>query len=312
MRTAITFKLLLIFTLCFVAIKAYSAIVSLPNTFSDGDILTAAELNANFNVLADTVNLLDDANISSTANISPSKISAVIKGSAIERDAGSGSLSVRVDGTTIEISGDVLQLVSGGISTGQIADGAITNEKLAPTAQTPAGSVQMFHTFNGTVTIPRGWMILNGDIVNEANYDAIHGAGAYTTDNIGSSALLTKNLPDMVDRYSVGVESTTQSGAAPITSVGNAGSTINLQHDHEAGDLASLFSFNAGNDLVYRTIGASSWTSTRFLTATAVGSTGVSGLTSGIEVSGDTANSLSTSQSIEPDSIELIYIIKVI
>jgi microcystin-dependent protein len=46
------------------------------------------------------------------------------------------------------------------------------------------GSVKMHHTFNGAAPIPRGWLVCDGSIISQTNYDAIHGTGSYVSDGV--------------------------------------------------------------------------------------------------------------------------------
>lgn len=120
-------KLLL---LLMVSASADASLVSRVKTFTDGSILTASDLNAEFNNLIDGLNNVDNANISAAAAITPSKISATIAGDGLGRDGTTGALSCNVDDSTIEISGDTLQIKDLGISTGKIAANAVTGAKL--------------------------------------------------------------------------------------------------------------------------------------------------------------------------------------
>lgn len=300
----------------------FAATVSRIKTFSDGDILTASDLNVEFDNVVDGVNSISNDNIATNAAISPAKISANIKGDGITRNTTTGALSVNVDDVTIELVSDDLalkdgsvdtdKLVDDSVTTAKIVDESVTRAKVAVIDQIPAGTVVMFHTFNGAATIPRGWMVLDGDIVNEANYNAIHGAGAYAADGVASSPLLAKNLPDMDERYATGNDTTTQSGASPITAVGNSGNTIDLEHSHGSADMYAEFAFDSGTTYIYNQRAAgSTWTSDRTLAVTTAGTAGVSS-NAGIEISGAIGDALSTSQTIRPDSIQFIYIMKVI
>lgn len=135
------------------------------------------------------------------------------------------------------------KLAASAVTTAKIADGAVTTAKIASGAVTqakcmsisgvlPIGATMMFHTYNGTVSTPRGWMPLDGDVVNETNYEATHGAGTYTTDGISGSTILNKYLPNMNDKYAIGVAATTKDGASAITSVGNSGHSTSFAHTH--------------------------------------------------------------------------------
>lgn len=128
MRKATLFKVLLFVLL--IPLAAYAAIISRVTNFSDGQVLTAAQLNAEFNNAVDGVNNIDNANISSGANISASKIAAAIAGSGLERDGSTGVLSVSVDDVGIEIDGNTLQLKDDGVTTAKIDDDAVTTAKI--------------------------------------------------------------------------------------------------------------------------------------------------------------------------------------
>lgn len=94
------------------------------------------------------------------------------------------------------------------------------------------GDVKMFNDYNGLLSPGHGWMKMNGDIVNEANYDAIHGAGAWD-EFIGSSPLDGKYLPNMNDKVPVGKADTDQAGGVAITFEGNANHQVSSSnHTH--------------------------------------------------------------------------------
>lgn len=92
-----------------------AATISRVTTFSDGDILFASDLNAEFNNIVNAVNSLDNDNLAAGANISPTKISASISGDGLSRNGSTGILAVNVDGTTLEISSDSVQVKANGI-----------------------------------------------------------------------------------------------------------------------------------------------------------------------------------------------------
>ena len=94
-----------------------------------------------------------------------------------------------------------------------------------------AGDIKCHHTYNGLLTVSQGWMQMDGSIVNETNYDAEHSAGDWDT-YIVSSLLDGKFLPDISDRHLIAKALTTKDGSVGIAPVGNAGSTINIQHSH--------------------------------------------------------------------------------
>lgn len=107
-------------------------------TFSDGGVLFAADLNAEFNNLVNFANNIDDDNISLSAAINPVKISGVIAGDGLARNGTTGALSVSVDDSTIEIDSDTLLVKDSGITTGKINDSAVTTVKINDLAVTTA------------------------------------------------------------------------------------------------------------------------------------------------------------------------------
>jgi hypothetical protein len=127
MRTQITRLSFLSILLVSVAVAAP---VSRVTNFVDGNVLTASQLNSEFNNVLSGVNSINNAQVSASAQIGPEKIAASIKGSGISRDGTTGALSVKVDGTSVEISGDNLQIKDGGVTTAKIVDSAVTSAKI--------------------------------------------------------------------------------------------------------------------------------------------------------------------------------------
>jgi hypothetical protein len=133
-------------------------------TFSDGNVLTAAQLNDEFDNVVDGVNTLDDANISSSANINPVKISASIAGDGLAKDPIDGSLDVQVDDTTVEIASNLISIKDDGIdadkiatdavTTAKIINGAVTRPKLAALGQQQSGYVGETITSSSYVDVP--------------------------------------------------------------------------------------------------------------------------------------------------------------
>jgi hypothetical protein len=265
-------------------------LLTITKTYQDGDILTEADLDAIRNDVISFINVtkLDDSNLQDAA-VTEDKI----QDQAVTED--------------------------------KIADNAVTSDKIPLTLRGGLiGTVVSFHTFGGALSIPRGFMKMNGNVVNQANYDAIHGAGAYVTDGIAASALLTRNLPNAESRYLTGVATTTQDGTGVFSYAGNAGNQVSIAHTH---------TIPAHNHQWYNytnNADANAWDSTG---STETINTGVldvddgAGLVfstgeDGERILGEdlytnnqtlTTNSGgSTTQNIRPDSVEVIMLIKVI
>lgn len=205
-------------------------------------------------------------------------------------------------------------------------------------AQWKCGDVKMHHSYNGRCSAGQGWMLCDGRQITEANYNTEHGAGSWAT-YIGSSTLSGLYLPDMDSRYPVGVDATSQGGTTTVTTVGNASHQINIQHSHTINNHThTIPSHNhqwhnetsaGANDQTYNSGGSA----TDYASGTAK-----SGIKRGIEEtiasgnsgptdgwtdnhSGDSTgnpsntgmnNQLSTTQSIQPQSIQYQFYMRII
>ena len=189
-----------------------------------------------------------------------------------------------------------------------------------------AGDIKCHHTFNGLLPVAQGWMLMDGRIINLANYDAEHAAGNWVT-YIGSSPIDGRFLPDMNNKYIIGVGTTAQDGTAPITSIGNTSHEINLEHLHptpaikwyvDQGTLTTDTSFDVnGNPLTF-TIDTTSLDKFGIaagrcsIITTVLG--GGSGCIDGDYFTNDsnTTNALSATQSIRPESKEFVCFMRII
>lgn len=172
----------------------------------------------------------------------------------------------------------------------------------------PIGSIAMHYTFNGAAPIGRGWMVCDGNVVNQTNYDATHGAGAYVADGIANSPIAAKYLPNMVNKYAVGVSSTTATGASTIPSVGNTSHQVNLSHNHQW----YISPNGSTNDASYDSSGTPTEIGFSSGNHTGLGYTFSGGTTyQSVNANQYTVKTLSTAQSVQPESIQVLYIIKV-
>jgi hypothetical protein len=173
------------------------------------------------------------------------------------------------------------------------------------------GDIKMHHSFNGTVTPGHGWMKCDGRQITESAYNTEHGANTWAT-YIGSSDLLNKYLPNMTGRYPVGVATTTQTGSGAITAVGNTSHQVNLQHTHSVPDHVHEWldtNGNSGDGADLSTTSGAANGIDYTATDAIVGSRSTAGVTGGVGTSG---NGGSTTQSIQPESIELEFYMRII
>lgn len=131
-------KLTCSLVLAFIALVTMGALTSQVNTYVNGNILTADQLNSEFSNIYATINSLDEANLSSSTSIEPTKLSATLAGDGLAR-SGSGVLSVNVDGVTVKVVADVVKiedlpgsaLATGAVGSTQIANGGVAKVDLA-------------------------------------------------------------------------------------------------------------------------------------------------------------------------------------
>ena len=172
------------------------------------------------------------------------------------------------------------------------------------------GLIEDFHTYNGTVPIPAGSFPCDGSVINEANYDAVHGAGSWDSDVV-SSLLDGKRSPNLIGKYTVGAAATPADGSVAIPVVGNTSHQINIDHSHivnshahkwfQAGDSYNVsggltavepISIGSGLNIAFRTTSSNSY----YTNAQSPG----------------TDSKLSSTQSVQPESVETIKIIRII
>ena len=179
------------------------------------------------------------------------------------------------------------------------------------------GDVKQHLSFNNTILVDQGWFPLNGQILNQTNYDTYHGAGSWAA-YIGTSPLNGKYMPLMTNRYPAGTLVTGQDGSIAFTVVGNPSSQINIAHVHAHAHTHTMAHththphthtldtggtvVDGGAGTVSRTTGQPSAANTD---AASVSTTSAASVT-------NTDSSLSSTQNIRPESIEFEFYVRVI
>jgi len=175
------------------------------------------------------------------------------------------------------------------------------------------GMVTPWYDFNSTLSVPAAYMLCNGDQITETNYDAIHGAGKWAED-IVTTVLEDLYTPDMVAKYPVGI-ATTQAGTVAITSEGNADHEIDIEHSHDhnhkwydgKADGVHDQTFNSGGSGF--NLGPNSKTGGFFGIPISANNMGEN--TDGY-TNDDATTELSTTQDIQPESIGMKFLIKIV
>ena len=180
-----------------------------------------------------------------------------------------------------------------------------------------AGDIKPHHSYDGLVSVGQGWYPCDGTIINEANYNSIHGVGSWAA-YIGTSSLDGKYSPDIDNRLLVGAAATSESGSTPIATTGNTSHQIDISHLHLSVE---------HNHHWHQPVGSSATVGIQLDTVGNVGSS--------YDIDGNTLtplssttyidkllydsneqqlflSGLSSTQSIRPESIELIYYIRII
>jgi microcystin-dependent protein len=160
-----------------------AAQVSRIYTFTDGSILTALELNTEFNNLVNAVNSLDGTNLIATANIVPSQLNATLAGNGLIRTNATGVLNVNVDNNTLTIVGN------------QVEATGIGSNSFGPSF---SGVITMY----GGATAPAGWFICDGTAYSRTTYANLF-AVIGTTYGVGDN-VTTFNVPDMRSQMPIG------------------------------------------------------------------------------------------------------------
>lgn len=240
-----------VLTVVTLAIVLMGALTSQVNTYVNGNVLTANQLNSEFGNIYSTINNLDNANLSDSSNIAPSKISATIDGSGISRDGGTGALSASVDGSTIEINSDQLRVKDAGITSAKILDGTIAAADLA------TGSVTSVKILDGTVALAdmatssvNSQKIVDASVEKEDMEPLISGG---VTGGSGQAAVSPSNGTQtgltgtgQVANHSVTL---TTNGGAVLVTIQPTNSTTDLSNLQTSGGITNLQFTRAGTVL---------------------------------------------------------------
>jgi hypothetical protein len=174
--------------------------------------------------------------------------------------------------------------------------------------------IKLHHSYNGLVSAGEGWMLCDGRTIGQSAYDTEHGSGHWAT-FVGTSPLNGLKLPNFTGKYALGASSTTETGSGTIAAVGNTSHQINMQHRHKwyrpnaAGTSDQIYD-SSGNLLSLSDTSAKGAAANSAFGAKA----GIGGPTVDYYTTTPNAASqtMSATQSIQPESIEFQFYMRVI
>lgn len=253
---------------------------------------------------------------------------------------GTGSFTNQNDGEVAEaaavqqvidsLKGDLVPRNASGVATanaGEVGTETYPMKKAnVTTGYLFAGLILPMHTYNGLLTPGQGWYPCDGTIINETNYDAIHGAGSWD-EFIVSSLLDGKYTANLSAKYLTGASTTSQTGVGAFTYVGNASNNNNAPtHTHSSPVHNHTFTSNTGtgNFIVWSSAGTQLNINGEFANPGG-GNYGISVVNTGNRLASNfsavyTSNNSSSntgsggglSMSIRPHSFEVIYYIRIV
>lgn len=229
-----------LFLFLFSGTLALGASVSRIKTWADGEILFGSDLNGEFDSVISGVNVIDDSQISASANIDPKKISAVIDGAGIDRAPATGQLSVKPDNSTIEVNSDFVRIKDLGVTTAKLDNLSVTNGKLA------ADAVDASKILDGSVT--------GADIAGSTISGSNIAASTITGGNIAAGTIAGSNIAGLT--VATGNIANQAITADKLATKPNGGTSVSVGQVAVTGS-SGAFSTNSG---VYVTVTGQSLT----------------------------------------------------
>ena len=156
-------------------------------------------------------------------------------------------LDVEVDDTTIEVSGDALQVKASGIGTNQLAATAVTEAKIANNAVTVAKLATTLDLSSNTITLPSSFTTNSGtQTLTNKTIDA----SSNTLSNIGNSSLSNSTITitgsdSSSDAVALGETLTIANGEGIVTAI--ASNTLTITGENASTSNKGIASFSADN-----------------------------------------------------------------
>jgi len=156
-------------------------------------------------------------------------------------------LDVEVDDTTIEVSGDALQVKASGIGTNQLAATAVTEAKIANNAVTVAKLATTLDLSSNTITLPSSFVTTTGtQTLTNKTIDA----SSNTLSNIGNGSLTNSTFTiqgsdSSTDAVALGETLVIANGEGIVTAI--ASNTLTITGENASTSNKGIASFSADN-----------------------------------------------------------------
>jgi hypothetical protein len=187
-----------------------------------------------------------------TTNITFSQFSGAGQISAGDALTKTGNtLNVAVDDSSIEVSGDALQIKASGVGTNQIADTAVTAGKLATTLDLSSSTITLPSTFTtnaGTQTLTNKTIDASSNTISNITNAMLSGSAAISNANLANSAITISDGSTTQD-LDLGNTLTVSSGEG-IDATVSATDTLTIAAELATASNKGVASFSADNFLV--------------------------------------------------------------